>query len=190
MRKARFYRDVAVLVAIAVIGAPARAPGQPPAPAQQQPMAVFTDPKARFTIEYPAAWEVQTKSGEGEKSEATFLGGRAIRFGWAAVQVFGAPPAEVRSPQELARGVQAAIRKDYPSYQSLQDGPANIAGHEGYYFYYTRTEKEGASWYYIRVYMLFPARTVVLSGGMPNDARLIQDNFPLILRILWSFRPT
>ncbi len=191
MRSGRRYGYVAIALAMAVLAVPTQAPAQPPAP---PPMAVYSDPKGRFTIEYPAAWRVTTHTVD----VGTVFSGVDTVGGSGWVDVASGDFPEPKSSEAFAQSTQAVFRQHQPAYKQLQEGPTTIAGRPAYYFYYTDSNS-GFHSYEMRVYLAFTVtrqtapttatRAIWLVGGTVNDPRHVRDSFPLILRIIWSLRP-
>jgi len=181
MRSASFRWTTVVLVCALAAAAAGR-----PVSAQQPAMQRYYDPKGRFSLEYPTAWKLTVHITD----IGTVYSG-VSPAGYVDVSI--GEGATYASAQEFAKSIEAKYREAHPTYHSLQEGRTTIVGQEAYYIYYTVSDKNLET-YEIRVYVRSvppqgPQRVYWLSGGTLNRPEQVRDNFPLILRIIQSFRP-
>src|SRR5262249_28268394 len=106
-----------------------------PAAAQQSPMQSVTDPKGRFTIQFPAGWQVL----KPENGVIAVLGvapaqGQPHR---ASVNVVVEDLPRAMSSETYAGISEGLLRRVFHGYTIVQQGSVTIAGQAAYYRYYT-----------------------------------------------------
>jgi hypothetical protein len=147
-----------------------------------------SDVRGRFTISFPADWEVHRKS---DGIPAVFA------FSPVAEDHTRANVNVVVEDLEGARLSSADYGKHsgrvlamlFHNYTLLQEGPAKIAGLPSYYRYFTWETNNGWRIYQVQAYFVAGGLGFVVTGSTGNDPARIRRDMPLIGRIFETFRP-
>ncbi len=184
MRIYRSTRGARLAIAGLLLAACLATPGR----AQSLAMRPVSDLGGRFTISFPAEWEVQTR--EGDKPAMIGVApanGAAVRPNINVVIDALQSPV---SPEELAQVAEPTMRAIFHEFTVVQEGRMQIGGLPAYYRYYTWRANTGTALYQLQVYMTVGSRAFVITGTTENDPQRIRDSMPLIVRIINTFRPS
>ena len=157
-----------------------------PAAAQQSPMQSVTDPKGRFTIQFPAGWQVL----KPENGIIAVLGvapaqGQPHR---ASVNVVVEDLPRAMSSETYAGISEGLLKRVFHGYTIVQQGPVTIAGQAAYYRYYTWQANTGDILYQVQVYLAAGRRGFVITGSTLNDPTSTRRDVPIIAQIIGTFR--
>ena len=184
MRSYRPTRSAPLAIAGLLLGACLAAPAWAQSPA----MRPVSDVGGRFTISFPAEWEVQTR--EGDKPAIIGVApanGAPVRPNINVVIDALQSPA---SSEELAQAAEPTMRAIFHEFTVVQEGRMQIGGLPAYYRYYTWRANNGIALYQIQVYMTVGSRAFVITGTTENDPQRIRESMPLLVRIIDTFRPS
>ncbi|HLW49059.1 MAG TPA: hypothetical protein VKW09_15015 [bacterium] len=156
-------------------------------------MRQVADAHGRFTIDFPENWVVRWV-GDGYLR----LSDNAAHDGVVGIGPAGADgsradvivdvriiPAPI-SASAAATNAENGLRR-LAAYRSLQAGPYSIGGVPAYYRFFTHIA-HGARVFQAQVYVTQGRQLYVLSGTTRTDRAQIPRDFPLILRIIGTFR--
>jgi len=149
-------------------------------------MLPVSDLGGRFTISFPAEWDVQTP--EGDKPAVIGVApaiGQAVRPNVNVVIDALQGPV---SSEELAQAAEQTLRAIFHEFTVVKEGRMQIGDQRAYYRYYTWQTNTGVTLYQLQVYITVGRRAFVVTGTTENDPQRIRDSMPLILRIINSFR--
>jgi hypothetical protein len=184
MRISRSTRGARIAVAGLLLGACLATPARAQSPA----MRPVSDPGGRFTISFPAEWEVQTR--EGDKPAMIGVApasGEPVR---PNINVVIDALQSSASAEELAQAAEPTMRAIFHEFAVVQEGRMQIGGLPAYFRYYTWRANTGTALYQVQVYMTVGSRAFVITGTTQNDPQRIRDTMPLIVRIINTFRPS
>ena len=145
------------------------------------------DPKGRFTIDFPADWQVLKPNG----GMIAILGVATARKGPnpASVNVVVEDLPRALSPENYAGLSERMLRTVFHDYTPVQEGSATIGGQAAYYRYYTWQTNTGVVLYQLQVYFTVDRRGFVITGSTVNDPQYTRIYVPIITQIIESFRP-
>lgn len=147
----------------------------------------ITDPNGRFTMSFPADWQVATKA----EGMITALGVGPIEPGRrASVNVVVESLPSAMSPAVYAGHAERLVQVTFHHYTVIQQGEAVVAGRPAYYRYFTWEPNVGPAVYQIQVYFTLGQTGFVVTGGTLNDPDRIRDDVPVLVQIINTFRVT
>jgi hypothetical protein len=155
--------------------------------AQPADLRPILDPGGRFSISFPADWEIRTSpSGRPAVVGTAPAQDDGVRTSVnVVVDTLSAPSL----PEDLAQAAEPMQRTIFREYTIVQEGPATIGGRPAYYRYYTWRTNTGVSLYQVQVYFAVGRNAFVVTGSTLNDAERIQTDLPVIARIIETFKP-
>lgn len=156
--------------------------------AQSPDMRAVADPGGRFSISFPADWEIRTSpSGKPAIMGLAPAQGGGVR---TSVNVVVETLSDRSLPEDLAQAAEPMQRTIFRAYAIVQEGPATIGGRPAYYRYYTWLTNTGVSLYQVQVYFTSGKTAFIVTGSTLNDPDRIQADVPLIARIIETFKAT
>lgn len=153
-----------------------------------QPMLTVADLKNRFTLSVPITWHVQT-------SMAAFAPSVSATAPTAAGQLPDSVDVTVHdfltpiTPSGCASGATMVMRFSIHTWTTLKEGPITLDGREAYRRDYVWRASTGASRRSVQTCVTIDRRAFMLVGTTANTAEVVEQNLPLIERIMATFRP-
>ena len=144
-----------------------------------------SDPKGRFTMNFPAGWEVTTKP----QGMIALLGAGPANAGTRpTVNVVVEELPSPMSPQAYAAAAERLAKAVFHNYTVIQESTAAIRGRPVYYRYFTWETNAGVSLYQMQVFITDGPTGFVVTGSTINDRDRIFQDMPLVTQIIESFR--
>jgi hypothetical protein len=145
------------------------------------------DPQGRFTITFPADWQVATRS----TGMIAVLAVGPMKPGTRATVnvVVEALPSPL-SPASYAAHAERLEAVTFHHYAVIQQGEAAVAGRPAYYRYITWEPNVGPALYQIQVFFTLGQTGFVVTGSTVNEAERIRGDVPVIVQIIDTFRIT
>ncbi|HYM70087.1 MAG TPA: DcrB-related protein [bacterium] len=170
----------AALFAGALAGAPAA--GQPGG------SRLVHDPADRFTIAVPASWNVRTSSGDpavvatgpprtGELPETVNVIARDTVVGISSENCV----------REAARVMRVF---GHIEFATVSQGPTTVGDLAGYTHAYTWRTKDGEERWSLQVCVVMNREAFVMTGTTTNTATRVEEDAPLLTKIMGTFRLT
>jgi len=179
MRKVPLTRSVLAAVLCVAACVPAGA---------QSRMVQAADPQGRFTIGFPADWEVGSPaSGMPAIMARAPHTGDAFR---ANVNVVVETLPEPMDPASYAAAGLRLLRSVFHGFTIVDQGSATIAGRQAFYRYYTWEPNNGNVVYQVQAYFTVGLEGFVVTGSTINDQSHIRRDVPVIAQIFETFRPS
>ena len=178
--KTLLTRSLVALVCVTVAGA-ARGAAHAQVPLSQS----VRDSGGRFTMSFPADWEVTTKT---QGMIALFGAGPAREGTRPTVNVVVEQLPNPMSPQAYAVAAERLAKAVFHNYTVIQESAAAIRGRPVYYRYFTWETNAGAVLYQMQVFFTEGQTGFVLTGTTINDRDRILQDMPLITQIIETFR--
>jgi len=169
-----------LLILAAVLTCPAAGGAQPDALRQVQ------DPRQRFTISIPAAWEVRTSTGDPavEASSPPSPGDLPD-----TVNVIVRDLPWFLTPQACIGKAIQIMRIGGTQFKTLDEHPEELGGLHAYVHAYTWRTRSGADRRSYQVCAMLTRRAFLLIGTTANSPSHVRDNLPVLERIMDTFRP-
>jgi hypothetical protein len=156
------------------------------AAAQTPPLSqTATDPRGRFTMAFPADWEVNTTA-----NGATALVGTGPANGGVrptinvVVDALGGPS----SLEAYAAGAGRAAAAALPHYKMIQEAGTTLLGQPAYYRYSTWQTTGGVQLYQLQVFVVEGFNAFVITASTINQRDRILRDMALATRIITTFR--
>ena len=147
----------------------------------------IADPNGRFTITFPADWQVATKA----EGMVAVLGVGPIEPGTrASVNVVVESLPTPISPAVYADRAERFVKVTFHHYTMIQQGEAVIAGRPAYYRYFTWEPNVGPAVYQIQAFFTLGQTGFVVTGSTANDSDRIRTDVPVLVQIINTFRVT
>ncbi len=178
--KTLLTHGLAALVCATVAGAAIGA-----TPAQVALSQSVRDSGGRFTMSFPADWDVITKA----QGMVALLGAGPAKAGTRpTVNVVVEPLPNPMSPQAYAAAAERLAKTVFHNYTVIQESTAAIRGRPVYYRYFTWETNAGVSLYQMQVFFTEGQTGFVVTGSTVNDRDRILQDMPLVTQIIESFR--
>ena len=144
------------------------------------------DLQGRFTIGFPADWQVvKTKSGMPAVAAWPSRKGRSHLNVNVVVEELQDPI----SSTAYARAARPMMAATFHEFNVIQEGPARIAHRDAYYRYYTWRPNTGGELYQVQAYFTAGRLGFVLTGTTVNDPDRVRRDVPIIGEIFETFKP-
>lgn len=175
------FAALAALAALATLAAVAAGP----AGAQPSLPQSVKDPQGRFTISFPAEWEVASRA----QGMIALLGAGPVNAGTRpSVNVVVEPLPNPMPAKDYAAAADRLARAAFHNYTVLQESSAAVQGRPAVYRYLTWETNTGVTLYQLQVFLTEGQTGFVLTGSTINDHDRILQDMPLITQILQTFR--
>ncbi|HLJ60366.1 MAG TPA: DcrB-related protein [bacterium] len=171
---------VAALVAGALFGAPAA--GQPGG------SRLVHDPGDRFTIAVPVSWNVRTSSGD-----PTVVATGPARAGELpeTVNIIAHDTVVAMSSKTCVREAERVMRVfGHIAFATASEGPTTVGDLPGYTHAYTWRTKDGQDRWSLQVCVVVNREAFLMTGTTTNTATRVEEDAPLLTRIIGTFRLT
>jgi len=143
------------------------------------------DAGGRFTMNFPADWEVVTRA----QGMVALLGaGPANADTRPTVNVVVEPLPNPMSPQAYAAAAERLAKTVFHNYTVIQESAAAIRGRPVYYRYFTWETNSGMVLYQMQVFLTEGQTGYVLTGSTINDRDRVLQDMPLVTQIIETFR--
>ena len=144
-----------------------------------------SDPKGRFTMNFPVGWEVTTKP----QGMIALLGAGPANAGTRpTVNVVVEELPNPMTPQAYAAAAERLAKAVFHNYTVIQESAATIRGRPVYYRYFTWETNAGVSLYQMQVFFTDGPTGFVVTGSTINGRDRILQDMPLVTQIIESFR--
>jgi len=147
-----------------------------------------TDPKGRFTMNFPSDWEIVTSS-EGTiilTANGPFYAGSRPTIN---VVVEGSLP-EATSPQDLAAASEQGLKVILHNYTVIRESNERVQGRLAYYRYFTWETNTGMVMSVVQMYFTEGRTGFVITGNTINEPERVLHDMPVVNRIIETFRVT
>ncbi len=178
----RVIRSVSLILALSLFTVALASGAARPASMQSA-----SDFRGRFTISFPAEWQV-VKAKSGMPAVAGV--GPAPRGGFHPnVNVVVEELQDPISATTYARAAKPLMASSFHEFAVIQEGPARIAHRDAYYRYYTWRPNTGGVLYQVQAYFTAGRLGFVLTGTTVNDPERVRRDVPVIGQIFETFKP-
>lgn len=193
MTHPRLLRNVLWTLLVAAFAAPVNA--GPPAQ-------TVTDPNGRYTIRFPASWEVVSLNAKPVAGEIARQLGKnffsmlvAIDPGASAaaptvLMVMGMELPTAISPRTFGLMTQESMGEEFKAFSVVREGTATIAKRPAFYRYFTMQDRDGEDYYGVMAFFTINKTGYVIFGFTENNPATVRQSFGEVSRILETFRPT
>jgi len=179
-RSATTALAAAVLLAGTLGGAPTD--GQP---AESR---LVHDPADRFTIAVPVSWNVRTSSGD-----PAVVATGPPRAGELpeTVNIIAHDTIVGMSSENCVREAARVMRVfGHIAFATVSEGPTTVGDLPGYTHAYTWRTKDGEDRWSLQVCVVINREAFVMTGTTTNTATRIEEDAPLLIKIMGTFRLT
>ncbi len=146
----------------------------------------IADPRSRFTISFPADWQVMTK----EDGAPAVLGVAPPQVGHrVSVNVVVETLPGPMPPAAYAKLAERLLRAIFRDYVVVQEGAATVAGRPAYFRYFTWKTQTDIDLYQLQAFFTVGKTGFVVTGSTTNDPDRVRRDFPLITQIVNTFQP-
>jgi len=178
----RSRRATAVLAVAAALLAGAPAAGQPGG------SRLVHDPADRFTIAVPVSWNVRTSSGD-----PAVVATGPPRTGELpeTVNVIARDTFVAMSSENCVREAARVMRVfGHIAFATVSEGPTTVGDLPGYTHAYTWRTKDGEDRWSLQVCVVMNREAFVMTGTTTNTATRVEEDAPLLTKIMGTFRVT
>lgn len=170
---------LAALACAAAGLAAAQASAQAPLPQS------VTDSHKRFSMSFPADWQIVTKP---EGMIALLAAGPAQAGYRPTINVVVEPLSQTMSPEAYATAANRLAKVTFHNYTVVQEAGVTVAGQPAYYRYFTWETNTGVTLYQLQVYFTNGPTGFVVTGSTRNDSARLREDTTLFTQIIGTFR--
>lgn len=154
--------------------------------AQASPLPqTITDAQGRFTMAFPADWEVATRA----EGMIVLLGQGPVAAGSRpTVNVVVEPLTEPMSAHDYAVAAERLVKATLHNYKVIQESDATVLGRPVYYRYLTWEANTGVKMYQLQLFLTDGQTGFVVTGSTIAQRERILHDMPLVQRIMQTFR--
>ena len=178
------WRKGGVMVAAAALVAAMAAGG--PVAAQSTGLKAVRDPENRFTIEVPAAWNVQTQAKNPSVTAKSAAPKSALPD---SLEVTVYDWATSISPQDCIGESDLVLRYAIHTWTTVKEGPVTVAGQPGYSRVYNWKASNGEPRQSVETCVTHGKRVYVAVGTTDNTSTKMAATMPLIQRSIATLQP-
>jgi hypothetical protein len=161
--------------------------GGGPAAGQSWETRLVHDPAERFTIAVPVSWNVKTSSGN-----PSVVATGPLRPGELpeTVNVIAHDTIVDMSPRSCVREAERVMRVfGHIAFATVSEGPTTIGDLSGYSHAYTWRTTSGEDRWSLQVCVVVNHEAFVMTGTTTNTAARVEQDAPLLAKILGTFKP-
>ncbi len=191
--RTRLASSVLCALLVAVFSAPVNAEPQ---------MQTVADPNGRYTLRFPASWEVVSMNAKPVAGEIVRQLGKDFFSMLMAIDP-GAPSAAPTmlmvmgmelptaiSPRTFGLMTQESMSDKFKAFTIVQEGTATIAKRPAFYRYFTMQDPDGDEYYGVMAFFTVGKTGYIIFGFTENNPVTVRKSFGDVSRILETFRPT